>query len=151
MPSAALPPGSGEDRPLRLLLVRTKPGDLPWLAETIARFMAPIEIVQVVGLSNALWRLGQERFDSVLLDLEVKDRAALEECRRQIGQVAGLPVLNLQDDGERALQSVLPARSRMPDRADPGQERARPRRTVRLPWQRRPRHASASSSRPEVA
>jgi hypothetical protein len=87
----ALPASSSttDDQPLRLLLVRSRPGELPWLARVIAKAMAPLEIIEVIGFANALWRLGNERFDSVLLDLEIRDPAAMAYCREQIADVAG--------------------------------------------------------------
>jgi PleD family two-component response regulator len=142
-PEKAVP---AEDRPLRLLLIRNKPGDMPWFAHTVRQMMAPVEIVQVVGVSNALWRLGQERFDTVLLDLDVKDRRAIETCRRQIGEVAQVPVLNLQDEGERALSQAGVRADQKQDKAAPP-PRERPHRVGRLPWQRRPKPADAPGPR----
>ena len=139
-------PAPAEDRPLRLLLIRSKAGEMPWFADTVRQMMAPLEIVQVVGIDNALWRLGQERFDSVLLDLNVEDRRTVETCRRQIGEVAQVPVLNLQDEGERALsQAGVLGGQRQEQAAPPPRER--PHRVSRLPWQRRPRHADATVPR----
>ena len=138
-----------EDRPLRLLLIRSKPGEMPWFAHTVSHMMAPVEIVQVVGVDNALWRLGQERFDTVLLDLNVEDRPAIEKCRQQIGEVAQVPVLNLQDEGERALSQAAPRRDQAQDKAAPP-PREKPHRVGRLPWQRRPRTGDAPRPRTAV-
>ena len=88
---------TADDQPLRLLLVRSRPGELPWLAKVIAKAMAPLEIIEVVGFANAIWRLGNERFDSVLLDLEIRDPAAMAYCREQIADVAAVPVLDLRE------------------------------------------------------
>jgi hypothetical protein len=149
-PAALEKPVPAEDRPLRLLLIRSKPGEMPWFAHTVSHMMAPVEIVQVVGVSNALWRLGQERFDTVLLDLNVTDRRSIEKCRQQIGEVAQVPVLNLQDEGERALSQVAARRDRVQDKAGPP-PREKPHRVGRLPWQRRPKPADPPRPRTAVA
>lgn len=144
MPTAAdTRSASPEEQPTRLLLVRAKAGDLPWLAETIRHFMAPADIVQVVGLGNALWRLGQERFDTVLLDFEGIDGPMLRRCREQIADLACVPVLNLHDEPERALKMAT-AKPRSEPRAErkPAREPAA-HRVTRLPWQRRPRRQDA--------
>jgi hypothetical protein len=145
-PAAPDTPAPADERPLRLLLIRNKPGEMPWFAHTVRHLMAPVEIVQVVGVSNALWRLGQERFDTVLLDLNVEDRLAIEKCRRQIGEVAQVPVLNLQDEGERALSQAGMKRDQKQDKPAPP-PRERPHRVGRLPWQRRPRPADPPGPR----
>ena len=67
-------PSPQKDMPLRLLLLREKRGELPWVVKTILEVMAPVDLVQVIGLGNAIWRLGHERFDSVLLDLDPRRR-----------------------------------------------------------------------------
>ena len=98
-PSPEMPPDAAPDdgQPLRFLLIRTKAGELPWLAQAMAQLMAPVEIIQVVGMANALWRLGQERFDSVLLDVDLNDRRVIRRCREQILDIAAVPVLDLAD------------------------------------------------------
>ena len=103
--------------------------------------MAPVEIVQVVGMGNALWRLGHERFDSVLLDADLADRQVIRRCREQIADIAAVPVLDLADPARG--RAAAPARS--PSAAAPaargrGMTRSE-RQTLRLPWQRRPRRA----------
>jgi hypothetical protein len=138
-PVASSSPATLDDQPVRLLLVRAKPGDLPWLAETIRYFMAPAEIVQVVGLGNALWRLGQERFDTILLDFEGIDARTLQRCRERIGDLASVPVLNLHDEPQRALEM---ATARRTGESRPVRQPAREpaaHRVTRLPWQRRPK------------
>ena len=57
-PSALPDPAPDDGVPLRFLLIRTRAGELPWLAQAMAHLMAPVEIIQVVGMANALWRLG---------------------------------------------------------------------------------------------
>jgi hypothetical protein len=136
------------DQPLRLLLVRSRPGELPWLATTIARTMAPVEMVQVIGFANAIWRLGNEAFDSVLLDVEIQDPAAMAYFREQIAQVAAVPVLDLREPAgeEAAMPAAAPAPpARAARRAKAAGEQAQDkgaRRGLRVPWQRRPRRAA---------
>jgi hypothetical protein len=141
-PSLPAPSPQVDDQPLRFLLIRTKAGELPWLARTMAQVMAPVEIVQVVGMANALWRLGHERFDSVLLDVDLTDRWVVRRCREQIADIAAVPVLDLADRPEaKAAPAVVERPSRRPD-ASVGAEPAR--QTLRLPWQRRPKRSPAT-------
>ena len=134
-----------QERPLRFLLVRARAGDRSWLVESISYFLAPVEIVQVVGLGNALWRLGHERFDTVLLDLEGASTAAVAYCRSRIADVAAVPVLDLRSDGEEALRQVgsrAEPQRRKTRKAEPPDE---PQRALRLPWQRRGRRQLADA------
>lgn len=85
------------ERPLRFLLI-TDQSELPWAVDMLVQVMAPVDVVQVNSLPNALWRLGRERFDSVLLQLGPRNRRAAEACRRHITDVAAIPVLDLEDD-----------------------------------------------------
>jgi hypothetical protein len=141
-----------DHQPLRLLLVRSRPGELPWLATAIARTMAPVEIVQVIGFANAIWRLGNEAFDSVLLDVEVQDPAAMAYFREQIAQVGAVPVLDLQEQAQDEAPASLPA-ARAERRAGKaaGQQAQEKtvRRGLRVPWQRRPRRAAQQAADPE--
>lgn len=140
---------STDDPPLRMLLVRSRPGELPWLAITIAKTMAPIEIVEVIGFANAIWRLGNERFDSVLLDVEVRDPAAMAYCREQIADVARVPVLNLRDQVEGvpvAPERAAPAERHTPEPAEQPDKGGR--RGLRVPWQRRPRRQPQQAGEP---
>lgn len=122
---------------MRFLLVRSRPGELPWLATMIARTMAPAEITQVIGFANALWRLGDQDYDSVLLDLDLRDPASIACCREQIAKVAAVPVLNLRDGAAEETAQVAVAAPAEPEPA-PARSRST-RRTPRAPWQRRPR------------
>jgi hypothetical protein len=137
-----------DDQPLRFLLIRTKAGELPWLARTMAQVMAPVEIVQVVGMANALWRLGHERFDSVLLDVDLTDRWVVRRCREQIADIAAVPVLDLADRPEVKAEPAAGERQRR--RREVVAEAEPARSTLRLPWQRRPRRA-ADPAQAEVA
>jgi hypothetical protein len=140
-PEARPEPVADDGLPLRCLLIRTKSGPLPWLAEAMARLMAPVEIIQVVGMGNALWRLGRERFDAVLLDVDLADRRVIRRCREQILDIAVVPVLDLAEPPalEKA-SGIGPAkRQAVPPPAQHG------RQTLRLPWQRR------SKRQPDVA
>ena len=132
-----------DDQPVRLLLVRTKAGDLPWLAETIRYFMAPAEIVQVIGLGNALWRLGQERFDTILLDFEGIDARTLVRCRERIADVASIPVLDLHEEPEQALEKATATRQSEPRPARKPARAQMSHRVTRLPWQRRPKRQNS--------
>ncbi len=152
-PDAALAPAAPaaaaqvDDQPLRFLLIRTKPGELPWLARTMAQVMAPVEIVQVVGMANALWRLGHERFDSVLLDVDLTDRWVVRRCREQIADIAAVPVLDLADRPEAKAEA--PAVVERPSRRREAWD-DQERQMLRLPWQRRPRRPQ-DPARAEVA
>lgn len=126
------------EQPLRLLLIRDKAGDLPWIVQTILQVMAPIELVQVRGLANGLWRLGRERFDSVLLDVDPRDPMAVEVCRRHINDLAAVPVLDLNNDED--VGTLHPSQ-----RPRPAQRVSQPdQRPLREPWgdQRRPGRSS---------
>jgi hypothetical protein len=84
-----------------------------------------------------LWRLGHERFDAVLLDVRVADRAVLDRCREQIADLAAVPVLDLHDDPPNAdirEQRARPGRKRESARALPPVDR---HEVARLPWERR--------------
>ena len=56
----------GDQQPICFLLLRQKSGELPWLVRAPFAYMAPAQVVPVIGMANALWRLGRERFDAVL-------------------------------------------------------------------------------------
>jgi hypothetical protein len=144
---------STDDQPFRLLLVRSRPGELPWLATSIAKAIAPAEIVQVIGFANAIWRLGNEPFDSVLLDVEVRDPAAMAYFREQIADVGHVPVLDLREGvgmeepmPERAATSAPPSRSP----AAQQEQGKSTRRGLRVPWQRRARRQSQPAAEPEA-
>jgi hypothetical protein len=130
-------PAPGDQRPTRFLLIRQRPGELPWMVRAMMHYMAPVQVISVVGMGNALWRLGHERFDAVLLDVKVADRALLDRCREQIGDLAAVPVLDLHDGPPTAgaeEQRSRPGRKRDSGRALPPIDR---HEVARLPWERR--------------
>ena len=105
-PQAAARAGAapGDQQPLRFLLLRQKAGDLPWLVRALLRYMAPAQVVPVIGMANALWRLSRERFDAVLLDVQVSDRArarALSRAHRRCGRGSGAASVRRRGRGER--------------------------------------------------
>ena len=109
-------------------------------------YMAPAQVVPVIGMANALWRLGRERFDAVLLDIEVSDAALLARCREHIADVAAVPVLHLYDMAPET-RAPQPRRARSQPAATPVDRHE----VARLPWERRAKrearkakHASAS-------
>jgi hypothetical protein len=136
-PAARSGPAPGDQQPTRFLLIRQKAGELPWLVRALMRYMAPVQVVSVIGMANALWRLGHERFDAVLLDVRVADRAVVDRCREQIADIAAVPVLNLHDgpsDASVGDQRQRPARKRDSGRAVPPVDH---HEVARLPWERR--------------
>jgi hypothetical protein len=92
-------------------------------------------VVPVVGMANALWRLGRERFDAVLLDIEVTDASLLARCREHIADVAAVPVLHLHD----TVREPKAAQPRQRSRAEFNRAAAPVDRheIARLPWERR--------------
>ncbi len=136
-PVARSGPAPGDQQPTRFLLIRQRPGELPWLVRALMRYMAPVQVVSVVGMADALWRLGHERFDAVLLDVKMADRAVLDRCREQIADIAAVPVLNLHDGPPNTSAGdhrQRPGRKRDTGRAMPPADR---HEVARLPWERR--------------
>ena len=111
--------------------------------------MAPAQVVPVIGMSNALWRLSRERFDAVLLDVQVSDRAVLERCREHIADVAAVPVLHLYDlaaEGKAIEQRPRPRREsrKAPAFSDHHE-------VARLPWERRAKREARKADKATVA
>lgn len=126
-----------QEQPLRLLVVREHLGDLPWMVKTMRALMAPIDVVQVSGLANALWRVGRERFDAVLLDLDPRDRAVASAWRRHLAEVVTIPILELNSGdagGPCVPAEVRPA----PTTGDERRHAAAPATGGRRPAKRRP-------------
>jgi hypothetical protein len=112
--------------------------------------MAPVE---VVGFANAIWRLGNELFDTVLLDVEIRDPAAMAYFREQIADVGAVPVLDLREPVAAEQPAPEPA-ARAATHAEPvaGQTDAKAvRRGLRVPWQRRPRRSAQQPAEPVPA
>jgi CheY-like chemotaxis protein len=144
-PRAGAAPAPGDQQPLRFLLLRQKPGELPWLVRALLRYMAPAQVVPVVGMSSALWRLSRERFDAVLLDVQIPDRAVLERCREHIADVAAVPVLHLYDIAGEKSEAEQRARPRREPRKAPGFSDRH--EVARLPWGRRAKHEARKAER----
>jgi hypothetical protein len=133
-PPASADPARPAGPPLRLLLLRERGGGLPWIVQAILQVMAPVELVEVTGLPNALWRLGREPFDSVLLDLDPSDRVTIAICRRHIADVAPVPVLDLGDERSfAAVAEAAPAGEEAPRPSWPPRAAARRRTPARPP------------------
>ena len=125
----------GDQQPIRFLLLRQKSGELPWLVRALIDYMAPAQVVPVIGLTNALWRLGRERFDAVLLDVQVSDPTLLERCREHIADVAAVPVLHLYETAQQTKPVEQRPRGRLEfRRAAAAADR---HEVARLPWERR--------------
>jgi hypothetical protein len=101
-------------------------------------------------MANALWRLGHERFDAILLDVEGANRALIARCREQIADLAAVPVLDLHD-GPAATsageQRTQPGRKRESSKAPPAVDR---HEVARLPWERRAKREARKAER-EIA
>lgn len=115
---------ANRELPLRFLLI-TDQSEWPWAVRTLVQVMAPVDVVRVSTLANALWRLGRERFDSVLLHFNSIDRRAIDVCRNSIADVAAVPILDLNEDDE-ALAIARPDESARGEPRAPRSERARP-------------------------
>ena len=136
VPTVARPGAApGDQQPIRFLLLRQKAGELPWLVRALIDYMAPAQVVPVIGLTNALWRLGRERFDAVLLDIQVTDPSVLERCREHIADVAAVPVLHLYETARQAKAVEQRSRPRLEfSRTAAPADR---HEVARLPWERR--------------
>src|SRR5690606_23789013 len=139
----------GDQQPVRFLLLRQKGGELPWMVRALLHYMAPAQVVPVVGMGPALWRLSRERFDAVLLDVKLPDRALLERCREHIADVAAVPVLPLYEAAAESTQVEQRQRPRRePRKAQPVNDR---HEVARLPWERRARREARKAERASVA
>jgi CheY-like chemotaxis protein len=142
-------PAPGDQQPLRFLLLRQKPGELPWLVQAMLQYMAPAQVVPVVGMSGALWRLSRERFDAVLLDVQIPDRTVLERCRELIADVAAVPVLHLYEVAGEKSEVEQRARPRREPRQAPAFSDNH--EVARLPWERRAKREARKAERATVA
>jgi signal transduction histidine kinase/DNA-binding response OmpR family regulator len=97
------------DKLTRLLLVEDNPGDARLLQEALREVKnAQFELVHVERLSQALERLGEERFDIILLDLSLPDGKGLDTIVRVHEQTPRVPIVVLTglDDEEMALRAL---------------------------------------------
>ena len=98
---------SGE--PIKILLVEDNPGDARLLREAMAEVgSAKFELNHVDRLSEAVRRLGEERFDVILLDLSLPDGKGINTVVRVREQALGVPIIVLTglDDEALALDAV---------------------------------------------
>lgn len=97
------------DEPTRILLVEDNRGDARLLREALGDARnAQFELVHVERLSEALKRLGEERFDVVLLDLSLPDGQGLDTVVRAHRQAKAVPVVVLTglDDEAMAINAL---------------------------------------------
>ncbi len=82
---------------VKVLLVEDNPGDARLIEELMkeAEETAHYELVQVGSLGEALRRLGENSFDSVLLDLGLPDSQGLDTLTRMRTKVPQVPVVVL--------------------------------------------------------
>ncbi len=109
-----------ESARLDILLVEDNPAEARLLCEALSYTgSGSLEVVQAEQLSEAFERLGQRRFDIILLDLSLPDAHGLETLTRTRAQAPGLPIVvlsGLDDDGV-ALQAVQAGRRIISSRA----------------------------------
>ena len=139
----------GDQQPIRFLLLRQKSGELPWMVRALIDYMAPAQVVPVIGLANALWRLGRERFDAVLLDVEVTDPALLERCREHIADIAAVPVLHLYETARQG--KAVEQRPRPRPEFSRTAASADRHEVARLPWERRAKREARKAKQTSVS
>jgi len=92
---------------IRILLVEDNPADAQLLREFLAEVEnTDFELVRVERLGDALQRLGNERFDVMLLDLSLPDAQGLETVTRVYKQGAPIVVLTGLDDKTLAINAL---------------------------------------------
>ena len=92
---------------IRILLVEDNPADAQLLREFLAEVEnTDFELVRVERLGDALQRLGNERFDVMLLDLSLPDAQGLETVTRAYKQGAPIVVLTGLDDKTLAINAL---------------------------------------------
>lgn len=95
--------------PPRILLIEDNPGDARLLREMLAEVpLARFELTRAERLSDALEKVGQQRFDVILSDLSLPDSRGLETFRAVSARAPGTPVVLLTslNDQELAVQAV---------------------------------------------
>jgi diguanylate cyclase (GGDEF)-like protein len=94
---------------IKVLLVEDNPGDVRLVRETFAESRTPpFELHATSHLADAKRRLGEEKFDALLLDLTLPDARGLEGLTRLQQAHAELPIVvlsGLRDEG-LAVQAV---------------------------------------------
>jgi two-component sensor histidine kinase/CheY-like chemotaxis protein len=94
---------------LRALLAEDNPGDARLLREMLVEAEPPgFRLTHTPRLDEALGRLGRERYDIVLLDLQLPDAQGFETFARAQVRAPHLPIIVLtgNDDRELALKAV---------------------------------------------
>lgn len=94
---------------VKILLVEDNPYDAELLQEMISGVSAGrFDCVQVAGLNDALNRLREEKFDTILLDLALADDHWQETLARAYAQAHETPIVVLAGpgDGTLAIKSV---------------------------------------------
>ncbi len=94
-----------EDGPLRVLLVEDNPGDARLLAETLGEVAFPqFEVTRAPRLDVALRRLGEARFDVVLLDLSLPDSPGLGTLMKVHDRASKVPIVVLTGLHDKKLE-----------------------------------------------
>jgi PAS domain S-box-containing protein len=95
--------------PIKVLLVEDNPADVQFLREILADAgSARFDLTHCERLSEALARLGEERFEIILLDLSLPDTQGLNTVVRVHGQFATLPIVVLTglEDEQLAVEAL---------------------------------------------
>ncbi|MBI2909367.1 MAG: PAS domain S-box protein [Chloroflexi bacterium] len=98
-----------EPMSLRILLIEDNPGDARLVQTQLAEALGPAVALDVVArLRDGLDRLRRDRFDAVLLDLELPDSQGLQTLDRVLDQAPAAPVVVLTglDDERLGLEAV---------------------------------------------
>jgi len=97
------------DKPIKILLVEDNPGDARLLREILAEVtFTQFELAHVERLSEALKRLGEKRFDVILLDLSLPDSQGFDTFTQVQAQAPQVPIIVLSglDDESLAVRAV---------------------------------------------
>ena len=91
-----------DDASIRVLLVEDNPGDSRLLCEALAEAPFPrFEVIRAARLKEGLRRLGEARFDVVLLDLSLPDSPGLGTLMKMHARAPRVPIVvltGLNDD-----------------------------------------------------
>ena len=96
-----------EKGPIKILLVEDDADDARLIHDDLEN-ASPVQLVHVTRLAEAEQKLGERRFDVVLLDLFLPDSKGLETLRSIHARSAALPIVILTglDDEEMGLKAV---------------------------------------------